>query len=886
MFRRLEAFVNDTSAASAATAGASHLDYLQDQNKYFQTIQNVIPSATTGLRGFSDAIQSVNTTGQATDPTAVPYADDIFRQEISPALAERAKVCATSSMDQLLMLNGSGKGADANGVGCGWLYTPPTKDSPQPQLSQGFLGMASGPIRALKPPEYKRWFFDLQLAKKQIMLDRCKALKACTDVDSEAFKGMCGYCTDTNQGVPIDNVGKALYPTEPLGGCSSDAIVTTGARCPPPVDLGGTGPQPAQDRTCEPVNGRLSTACLHRNVLQAGCADTGSLAIALATANDPNDYVSGIRNSDAVKQYQRTANPPLNLDLFRQGQATVEEVLREVRQLAGNKILSATSGLGSAARDLCVQKGAVASYDMCSDLADGSTGPFEMVCLQRLFLKMGGQPKGSLYPSTANMAWYNSLGTYGAVKQAMQQAMGNMSNANYDTQRSAMTQFLGITPEQGVARAPYAQGVEVFWFIPTPGNPRRVNGFLRRTIERDIVRLNAGPSRVAQIGGGAFGCMLQLTDIRAPADFSARFGVTVDDGFWIAVNQPARIDHKAMTQYAEDTPGFFENLGLQGPTLYQSKECTPFKAATPNVTKMFFEDAGGGWHSFQFNAWSCAGPSAFNAPSYSLTCEARAPFLTYEVGTGEGGAQFEELRNPGLFRMFLGLDGLEYHVRPEEREAVPGRKGFVRVNNVSSLIDMYNIAFQSWKTMTIAIRLQSMPIKETLVKLAMGAGYLSIIATPVNGSQTRLSVEHTLMGGVQTMDLPTVFPLTTWILIGIQNTGTAFDLFTQTVEGLIQSKGGVTMTHVNGRGQLYSPNGTWAPAPGQPREACTVMMGSNRFLGRADWPGMYATSSFQYDLAWIHFFSQYTTNDDVYRECMANWVYTMFPSSYGVYKGA
>ena len=37
---------------------------------------------------------------------------------------------------------------------------------------------------------------------------------------------------------------------------------------------------------------------------------------------------------------------------------------------------------------------------------------------------------------------------------------------------------------------------------------------------------------------------------------------------------------------------------------------------------------------------------------------------------------------------------------------------------------------------------------------------------------------------------------------------------------------------------------------------------------------MYSTSSFNYDIAWIHFFEHNASADDIYRDCMANWIFT------------
>lgn len=873
MFRRL----------AESFDGSPHIQYLQDQATYYDTLPHMIPAGTSGIPGFSKAIQSADTTSaNGLQEPIVSNADQIFRQVVSPEIQALGKQCSTASLDDLQAAGGNKGGAS---LGCGWLYTPPVNGSPYPQVSQGFLGNEQGPVTGLGPPEYRKWFFDLQLAKKQTLLDKCKALKACTDVDSEVFKGACGYCTETQQGVPIDAVGSPLYPD--VAGCTKESIVRTRNQCPPPPSVdAGNGPQPIVDRTCEPAaNGQLSSSCLYRMVLTGGCRDSGSLAVALSggLGTSPNDYVQSLRDSDTVKVYNRVAHPPLALDIFTQGKTTTDQVLREVKQIATAASAAApTSALGAAARDLCLQKGALAQYDVCSDLADSTPPPFDLTCLQRLFLIMGGQPKATMYPTAANLSWWNQLGSIGAVKQRIQQLAANTSSSTYDIQRESMIQFLGIQPEQSVRRAPYQQGVEVFWFVPTPGNPQRVQGFLRRTIERDIVQLQAGPSRVAQIGGGAFGCMLQMMDVRAANDFAVKFNVTVDDGFWIAVNQPAAIDKSAMTQVRADSPGLFENLGLQGPTAYSSVSCTPFKAATPNIMKLFFEDAGGGWNAFQFGATLCSGSGALQAPYYSLTCESRAPFLTYELGSTSG--VFEEVRNPGLFSQFLGLQNLEVHARPEEKESVPGRKGFVRINNANSLIDMYNIAFQSWKSMTVAIRLKSMPVKDTLLKLVMRGGYASVVAVPISGSACRLSIEHNI-GGTAAV-VPTGFQLQAnqWYVLMVQNTGTELKIGCGSVADVISSRGSMTTVQLTSSQRLFSDNGTWAPAPGQPQEPCTVMMGTKGFAGRGDWPSMYGSSVFEYDLAWIHFFQQYVTNEDMVRECQANWIYTQFPKSYGIYR--
>ena len=885
MFRALASFQSDQSDQTDGFETTNpHIPFTENQKKLFDVLPHLFPSSKSGLNGFDKGIQTVDTVGNQYQPYSIKNPNDIFRPTLSSDLQKLAKGCSTGSLEDLSLVK------DPNGsVGCGWLYTPPNKGSAYPLLSKGALGTQAGPVTEFAVPEYKKWFFDLQLAKKEILLDKCKALKACTEVDSDVFKG-CGYCTNgISQGVPIDAVGRPLYPNDPRGNCMKENIAKTSSECPViPVDV---GPQPPVDRTCDPVNGRLSRMCLYNQVLSGGCSDSGALAVALNTGRDDTNYVVNLINSDAVKIYNRTANPPLNMDIFKQGRASASDALTEVRRIAGNATRPATTGLGAASRDLCLRRGTISDYDICSEISDSTPPPFELKCLQSIFLKMGGQPRGTLFPSASTIGQYNNMANIGAVKQYLSGIVSNMnvvrepivreSFSNYVEQRDAMTKILGITPDAMIKRAPLTQGVEVFWFIAVPGRPNEVGGFLRRTIETDIVRLNPGPSYVEQVGTRGYTAALQMFDYRASSDFSTGFRVTVDDGFWVAVNHPANIDATAMAQYSADSPGLFENLGMQGPTTYQSRACTQYNASTPNITKLYWEDAGGGWHSFLFDAVGCNGPNRLDRNAYSLTCEERAPFLTYEIS--EAGV-FEELRNPGIFRFLTGVTANDIHTRTDEKLSVPGKKGFMRMN-MNGVIDLTSIAYQSWKTVTVGMRFRSMPVKESIINLAMGdvgTYFYNLIATPVNGSQSVISIEYNIGNGRKTIGTPYVLTVDRWYIFVIKNKGTGFNLQVFGINGNTSEPSEPDHPGVNVYGkQLYKPNGTWYQVPGHNYQACNVMIGSGHF--RNGWAAMYATAGFTYDLAWVHFFDKTTTYDDIKRECRCDWIYTAFPKSYNKY---
>lgn len=873
MFRRLAEAFQDTSPSSPPSSGGDHAQYVNSQNQYFTSLPNMILSGTSGLKGFDTAIQSVNSLGNSYQNAPVRYPNNIFIQETGPNLAKQAEQCSASSIDELIAI----KNPNA-AVGCGWLYSPPPTGSPYPAVSQGFIGDFQGPLQNFNPPDYKKWYFDLQLAKKQMLLDKCKALKNCGDVDSDVYSGMCGYCTDTNQGIPIDSNGQPLYPGGPLGGCSPQSIITSGALCPPPPGS-GSGPQPIIDKTCEPVNGRLSAACLRSQVISGGCSDNGSLALALSGNPSPTDYIAGLRNADSVKIYNRVANPPLNMDVFSQGNTTVDVVLKQVRQLASNT-KNSNASISAAARDLCLKKGSFTAYDFCNDLPDSTPAPFNVTCLQQIFRKMGGQPSGLAYPGTKTMATYNSMASLGIVKQYFSKLMADLNSTDYATQRNAMMNFLGITPQSLISRAPYIQGVEVIWLGNQAGKPNTVWGVLKRTIETDIVQFPAGSTGVipqlasTYPGFSAGSCMIQMFDVRAQSDFSTKFTVSVDDGFFIAVNQPANIATTALANYNTDQVGLFSSLQIQNAT-YTSNSCSNYFGGTPNITKIYYSDAGGGAHSLQFTPIACSGQMTFSAPYYSLTLEQGAPYLNFEVNSS--GDSWDDTRNAGLFSSLLSVNSVEYHNRPEERMSVPGKKGFIRLTNNTSAVTIGNIAYQAWTTCTFAFRLQSMPIKDAIFTFRVWNFYCYFYLVPINGSTAQLRYTTNMTTNNKVFDGATNVSISvgTWYFFEVAQNGAGFDVYCDSISNIVKG-GGITTqyTKISNSGPITT---TYNSGLQDQTHQCYYGIG-----GPASGSG-YASGSFQFDVAWMHFYDYYIGNAEVVKDCQASWQFTQFPNSLNTY---
>jgi hypothetical protein len=780
---------------------------------------------------------------------------------------------ATSSVDELLAMKNP-HAASGNGA----FEAPPIMNPVGSHLGAVTQGASQAEADLIRgaDPSYKKWFFDQQRAKQVTLLQKCKDLKGYEQLDSEAFQASVSHVDSKSQGgVPIGVVGTLLS-----GERNRDDGTAPEQDCP--VREG----EQEQERGRERVQTRvtegkqLPVEGIRPQILPISCSETGTTSLALRTEGFKDKKPA--LNDESVKIYDHVARPPIRLDTTRQG------------GLAGQMVMEAmppppapgTSVVRVVMRDPLFQEGTVKDFDFCSDLPETTTGPFNVECLQRMFRSVGGLPAGAAYPREGDALRYHTMPSLGAVKQYIHLLAKNTKSEDKRIREQAILDLFGVSSDSLARRAPFAQGVEVFWFVPVPGQPNQVAGLLKRTIETDWVQFGGKKGVVIPYEGPSeFVSVLQVCDVHAKQDFSVRFSVSVDHGFFLAVRQPSNIDQQLFEGLQADQPGLFANL-VDGRGVYISEFCTSFREDSPNVVKLFYEDADGGGaegagagHEMLLQATPCEGESSFVPTQFSLTCELRAPFLTYEVN--REAIDFQELRHPGLFGQNMKRRGLAYHIRPEEVVGVPGGKGFVRMNSAQSVIHLPNLAYQSWGTLTMALRLESMPVKETVLNLRSGGYYYSVVLKPDSGSVSKVGIEHNFSGKPKALETVFRMSLDEWYVVMIQNQVTSFRLAVQSVKEMSANRGVVPTTTVEAKTPLYAPNMTWTPVPGQPAGACNVMVGTKGFM---TWPSMYSSAVCFYDVAWIHFFDYVVTANDLYREARADWVYTQSPVADGFYK--
>lgn len=327
---------------------------------------------------------------------------------------------------------------------CGWVY-----DTQKPSNGRGAYGLMSGPFNTSAKGV---WTWDLNAAQKKYHKSICDPITNCTDIDSSVYKARCGWNSAAGKAVPILN-GSVAYPLDPLLSCPSDSLVTRGSSCIPPVpntvvnsqgDL-VPGPSPAGD--CAPLpNGALSRACIIQKVVSAGCSADGTLAYALQGGSDSN-YISALSQTKAYQIYQARATPALDPTSLQSGKLTTAQALDQFKQVNDLAAASQTAGLNYAARDLCYNKGALDSFDFCSELTPSTPGPFTLDCVQKAFLKMGGQRSGSFYPT--DVTGYNNYArTWQDVLNIINSVVNRVTSSNRQEQEAAMSELYGINIEK------------------------------------------------------------------------------------------------------------------------------------------------------------------------------------------------------------------------------------------------------------------------------------------------------------------------------------------------------------------------------------------------------------------------------------------------------
>jgi hypothetical protein len=334
--------------------------------------------------------------------------------------------------DRLTQLNASEDATTR--IRCGWIY-----NKTNPALGGGALGLKEGPVSSKAPGV---WNWDLKLATEQMHVDICKGIQSCSDISRLSLKQRCGWCERLQKGVPITKAGNVAYPWNKTGGCPGSNTVTNASKCPakPPGDEDEeTIPEP-----CEPLgDGRFSRACVLTKYKDAGCSDNGAIGRVLQSGTN-HDYMNSIYSQKAYNIYQQRAPLPLNEYGLKLGRLSINDTLNEFDRLssAASSVPSGGNALNYATRDLCLNKGELDNFDFCTELTNDSVGPYSIDCIQKAFLKAGGQNKGLRHPSSSTISRWNSLPNWGAVLSEINKLKNDAGAEDIDVKYMATKDFI------------------------------------------------------------------------------------------------------------------------------------------------------------------------------------------------------------------------------------------------------------------------------------------------------------------------------------------------------------------------------------------------------------------------------------------------------------
>ncbi len=645
--------------------------------------------------------------------TVIPDIDKLFKNVgVSPELMAMQENCQAVDIDTAA--------ANVNPMTkyrCGWLY----KRDPAsivPKISEGWLGTEEGPLDIFEKKPEGRWFWDLEEAKKAVLIDRCSNIRNCGDLASPILSQSCGYCKTSKRGIPIGPTGQPLYPGDMGQGCSQDQIVRRTDQCPAPapprIDPVTRQVVPSPTSVCTRLpNGRLAQDCLIQQVRMAGCADTGSLSMALKANNNPADYLATLKTNNAYKVYQDRSPTKLSEMMLSQGTIGAEVALQDFTALANLARSSAQrdTALGKAAFDLCTTAGTIDTFDFCTEITDSAPPPYGLDCLQKEFKKAGGVPAGTLYPSQNTLATYNGMPSWRAVKEYIRSLAQQTRSTDVSVQEKALMEFLGIRRETLLEpTVPKINAYEIYNFrAHTQDNAV----FMGRVFSNgeDGFPVISNLSQLPAGAGPKNSAFVIVSDLRpgkpTPVQFS--FPVAISNGVSMTING----DRERMAERIADKPADYRRDFPHGKEMATSGACTSLAAKGGNFMKIYFNNPLGTAAEFKVDVKDCSGPSAplkkLPGAWIALSQEIKAPVLSFEVRSRDYRGQgprlgLHEYRMPEFF--IVDNSSIFVEERPSNLGGVPNRMPYVTFESTESKLEVNKLMHvDSWTSLTMCFRL-------------------------------------------------------------------------------------------------------------------------------------------------------------------------------------
>ena len=684
------------------TASANEIQRIYSQDEPIYTTDSTPGS-------LDQMTRTLNSQQTATNP--VLTSRQIRSTVPSQLLQEKQAACAMPGTDSFEALSQLASNYDPKSmVRCGWIY-----NNANPTQGRGAIGISQGPyVPADGTGVQGTWMWDLAAAKKKYHTWLCKQVTSCGQLLNAPYNGRCGWCVTSGTAVPITPSGAVAYPSDPTSACSANSLlIPTGANntCPAP----SAAAQAALGWNYLP-NGNLPRAALIQQAQQAGCSDQATLIQALQSGSDTN-YFSELAQRLAYTTYQGRALPNMNERQLKTGNVVIGQALAEFQQIK-SQADSTTNDLGlrAAARDLCLTPGSIETYDFCTEISDSTPGPYTLECLQKEFLRTGGQRSGRMYPSMETIARWNAQPTWGAVKKEMVKMYskahgttveGFKGTANIDrtTQADAIADLYGVEIQKSSPLG-HVPGVEIFWFTNIyndVASPKTI--FLGRRIRPTIPFIKQSNDLPSKNNTNNIS-MVFFTNLSFPSSNGAfQCRATSDDGFGLVLgNQPLGAGFKNGLHKIDQNS--LIALGYFPPTTFNAT--WNINANGPNkVSGLWFQGGGGFYFKFEYNntkSWV-----EVPAENLNLTQEAYAPMMSFQVYrypyTFGGDFNFADTRMGALKMKWTANTGTPSWYYNSGPLSLP----YVNFKPDSSMKMVSMFKLYSFMTMTMLVTFNAMP---------------------------------------------------------------------------------------------------------------------------------------------------------------------------------
>lgn len=718
--------------------------------------------------------------------------------------------------------------------------------------------------------------------------NNCKNLQKLTSENQPYF----GFCKTTGKIIPIDmssGSAQARFTNDMNLNCAPENIVparNAATGCPASTTEGFDNSIQKQLECKVP----LSRDCILRAARDSGCTDKGAIVDALTGSSDPQTQYRNMNSSKAL-DYYLTRNPAQNnmnqILMNGSGVTSLTDAYDIFNALAQNATAPSedpgASGIYSAARDLCLEKGFFKeSYNFCSEMTDDTVINAQTIdCVQNKWRNAGGSSKGSAYPT---LNFWNGKKVRD-FNTSMENIIENLRIIDKRLQAQAIQKFIGTDSSSPVVMLDLemndnTRGVETTWIYNGGGVSIVVRSDMNMAKDNETMPLINSTDDLKykyQLPATEFISFISLFEYRPPANTTIKFSVTTDDGFMVGYNQNPfeRINNLDWGSWA-----------LQGPTTHNTPRPYQIDVTTPtrrnNFVVKWFQHQG--LSVFKMLMADGSNPLKNVATDRSvqqnmyLTQEPNAPWLQYEVCASspiEGGAMaFCEKRFRITDRPFTSVSsfhssmegGAALHTEKDEMKEVPGTKGYMSLTANSLWKTTGKFSYNAFKTITILVR----PKYSQDNGLNFFFNFEGVCVCLIGKEGGRY-----IIGGAAGMDsgspnyheyIPNEWNLVVIQFVdtdgyGIRNVGTnCCPLSKLRTKALRQA----FVDNLNSRKNTSSP--IFRPKPKTPQD---LVSNSGRLLiGKS--LGM---NGFDGDIAWLHGFRDYfTREDDLKAEINSSWI--------------